>query len=84
MLYLKAVILNFDHKVPLLEKNNKTAHTNGELIVYSENLLWISWALVNEVAVALVKIKRQMSLNNKPASSESTEFIEVSLAEVNP
>lgn len=58
MLYLKAVILNFDHKVPLLEKNNKTAHTNGELIVYSENLLWISWALVNEVAVAPCEDKK--------------------------
>lgn len=61
MLYLKAVIPNLDHKVPLLKKNNKTAHTNGELIVYSENLLWISWALVHEVTLALVKIKTDES-----------------------
>lgn len=37
--YLKAVILNFDHKVPLLKKNNKTAHTNGVDCVFRKSSL---------------------------------------------
>lgn len=77
MLYLKAVVLNFDHKMPLLEKKNKTAQANGELTVYSRNpeiFLGFSYFFAFAVTLTLVKIKRPMSLN-KPASSESAELI---------